>query len=110
MATLLSVIRRSREAAGLTQAELAERIGTTQSAIARLESAGANPRVETLLRAVEGAGQELEVTVRPRRPSVDETLIAANLRIDPAARLRHFKAAYDSVARLTRRAAPSHGP
>src|SRR5581483_624709 len=32
-------IRQAREAAGLTQAELAEKIGTTQSVISRLEDA-----------------------------------------------------------------------
>ena len=35
---LSPLIRQLREAAGLTQAELAERIGTTQSVISRLES------------------------------------------------------------------------
>jgi transcriptional regulator with XRE-family HTH domain len=109
MLDAFSIVRQSRRAAGLTQAELAERIGTTQSAVARLESAGANPRVATLLRAVEAAGQQLEFEVRPRRPGVDETMIAANLRLDPAARLRRFAAAYESVASLARKAAPAGG-
>lgn len=105
-----SVIRQARLAGGLTQAELAERMGTTQSAVARLEAADANPRVATLLRAVEAAGQALDATVRPRPASVDETMIAANLRLDPAERLRRFAAAYDSVAKLARRAEPTDGP
>jgi predicted transcriptional regulator len=40
----------ARVRAGLTQAELARRMGTTQSAIARLESGGRLPSVKTLLR------------------------------------------------------------
>jgi ribosome-binding protein aMBF1 (putative translation factor) len=40
----------ARLAAGLTQAELAARLNTTQSAVARLESGETLPRVETLCR------------------------------------------------------------
>ena len=40
----------ARVRAGLTQAELAARMGTTQSAIARLESGAQLPSVKTLLR------------------------------------------------------------
>jgi len=40
----------ARVRAGLTQAELAQRMGTTQSAIARLESGVRLPSVKTLLR------------------------------------------------------------
>ena len=40
----------ARIRAGLTQAELAKRMGTTQSAIARLESGARLPSVKTLLR------------------------------------------------------------
>lgn len=100
-----SIVKQARLAAGLTQAELAERIGTTQSAVARLEAADANPRVATLLRAIEAAGQTLDATLRPRTVAVDETMIAANLRLDPAERLRRFAAAYASVAKLARKAA-----
>ncbi len=40
----------ARVRAGFTQAELAQRMGTTQSAIARLESGAQLPSVKTLLR------------------------------------------------------------
>ncbi len=40
----------ARARAGLTQAEVADRMGTTQSAVARLESGARLPSVKTLLR------------------------------------------------------------
>jgi ribosome-binding protein aMBF1 (putative translation factor) len=40
----------ARVRVGLTQAELAEKMGTTQSVIARLESGARLPSVKTLLR------------------------------------------------------------
>ena len=51
---------------GLSQAELAELTGTTQSAIARLESGGRPPRIDTLLRIANALDCELEVELRPR--------------------------------------------
>ncbi|MBV8956736.1 MAG: helix-turn-helix domain-containing protein, partial [Solirubrobacterales bacterium] len=45
-------IRYARIRAGITQRELARRLGTTQSAIARLESANSNPTVATLQRVL----------------------------------------------------------
>ncbi|MGH3080450.1 MAG: helix-turn-helix domain-containing protein [Gaiellaceae bacterium] len=55
-----------RRALGLSQAELAELTGTTQSAIARLESGGRPPRIDTLLRIASALDCELEVELRPR--------------------------------------------
>ncbi len=46
----------ARARAGLTQAELAARMGTTQSAIARLESGGRLPSMKTLIRYAEATG------------------------------------------------------
>jgi transcriptional regulator with XRE-family HTH domain len=43
---------RLRTDAGLTQEELAQRMGTTQSAIARMEGGGARPTLETLEKLV----------------------------------------------------------
>jgi len=46
----------ARVRAGLTQAELAERMGTTQSVVARLESGAQLPSVKTLLRFAKATG------------------------------------------------------
>ena len=46
----------ARAHAGLTQAQLAARMGTTQSAIARLESGGRLPSMKTLIRYAEATG------------------------------------------------------
>ena len=53
---------------GLSQRELAERCGTTQSAIARLERGGRPPRIDTLLRIAEALDCELVVELVPRDP------------------------------------------
>jgi transcriptional regulator with XRE-family HTH domain len=55
-----------RRALGLSQAELAELTGTTQSAIARLESGGRPPRIDTLMRIAGALDCELKVELRPR--------------------------------------------
>jgi len=60
---LLDEFLKARTAAGVTQAELAERIGTTQSAIARLES-GSNrhsPSLATLRKYAHALGCRLEL-------------------------------------------------
>jgi DNA-binding XRE family transcriptional regulator len=51
----------ARHQAGLTQAELAARIGTTQSAIARLENARHMPSLAMVARYARAVGQRLEV-------------------------------------------------
>ncbi|MBD0338172.1 MAG: helix-turn-helix transcriptional regulator [Thermoleophilia bacterium] len=50
----------------LSQRELAELCGTTQSAIARFEAAERPPRLDTLLRVARALDCELEVRLRPR--------------------------------------------
>jgi predicted transcriptional regulator len=52
---------------GLSQRELAELTGTTQSAIARLERGGRPPRIDTLLRIAEALDCDLAVELRPRK-------------------------------------------
>ena len=61
---------RARADAGLTQAEVADRIGTTQSAIARLESAEPkhSPSIATLQKYAKALGYTLQVKlVKERR-------------------------------------------
>lgn len=48
--TLIEALVRARSAANLTPAEVARRLGTIQSAIARLESGGVSPSFATLRR------------------------------------------------------------
>ncbi len=58
-----ALVYRVRTEAGLTQADLAERMGTTQSAIARMEGGGTRPTLETLKKLAAAVGGELVVGV-----------------------------------------------
>jgi len=66
---LLDEILRARAEAGFTQAELAERIGTTQSAVARMESAIGkhSPSIATLKRYANALGYRLQVRLVKQR-------------------------------------------
>ena len=63
---LLDEFLKARTAAGLTQEELAKRIGTTQSAIARLESGKGkhSPSLATLQKYARALGCRLEVHLK----------------------------------------------
>ena len=52
---------RARLRAGLSQTELAERMGTSQSAIARLESGQTLPSTKTLLRFAEATNSKIQL-------------------------------------------------
>lgn len=52
---------KARLRAGLSQAELAARMGTSQSAIARLESGQMLPSTKTLLRFAEATGSKFHI-------------------------------------------------
>jgi transcriptional regulator with XRE-family HTH domain len=91
------LIRVTRRDAGLTQAQLAARLGTTQAAVARLERPGTNPTVATLDRALRAAGSQLELVAARQRPDVDEAQLAAHLRLTPAERVAAHDRAYRNV-------------
>jgi ribosome-binding protein aMBF1 (putative translation factor) len=55
----------ARARAGLTQEELAERMGTSQSAIARLESGRSRPSTTTLAKLAAATGTKLRVSFVP---------------------------------------------
>lgn len=59
------MIRAARHRAGITQKELARRLGTTQSVVARWESGRVSPSVETLSRVVRSCGLNLVISLRP---------------------------------------------
>lgn len=56
-----------RRAKGLSQADLAEKVGTKQAAIARLESGRANPTLKFLLKVADALDADVEISLRPRR-------------------------------------------
>lgn len=60
---IVEALVRARTGAKLSQAELARRIGTTQSAIARLEGGGVSPSLSTLRRYAEATGTKLQVSL-----------------------------------------------
>jgi transcriptional regulator with XRE-family HTH domain len=101
-----ALIRSARREAGLTQAELAARLGTTQSAVARLERSGSNPRMTTLQAALDAAGHRLDLSSHAALPDVDEGQIIDALRRTPAERLRYHDAARRNMAELVRTARP----
>lgn len=56
-----------REAWDLSQAELAELCGTTQSAIARIERGKRPPRIDTLIRVANALDCDINVELLPRK-------------------------------------------
>lgn len=61
-----AAVRAAREAAGLSQSALARRMGTNQSAIARLEMGGVDPKLSTIDRISRALGTELVLEFRTR--------------------------------------------
>lgn len=77
-----SLIRRARERAGLAQADLAKRAGTSQSAIARYERGVAQPSLLTLERLLNACGERLliEAVPDPVRASLNRSEVRRHRR------------------------------
>lgn len=58
----------ARARAGLSQAELAKRMGTTQSVIARIEGGRQKPSTRTLERYAEATGSRVQISIVPTEP------------------------------------------
>ncbi len=63
---LASAVMEVRNRAGLTQLELARKMGTTQPVVARLESGRSRPSMRTLERLAEATGSRLLISFAPR--------------------------------------------
>lgn len=88
-----TLIRRLRDQAGLSQAALAERIGTTQSAVSRWERGHDEPRVSTITVIATACGHRMTLQVEP--DGVDRAQIQQHLAMTPEQRL-------DSIANVSR--------
>ena|SRR5437764_13743562 len=62
---LVTGLTAQRQAAGLSQTEIAARMGTSQSAVARLEAGEADPRASTLERYAAAIGTQITWQVTP---------------------------------------------
>jgi transcriptional regulator with XRE-family HTH domain len=62
-------VAKARLRSGLSQAELAKRMKTTQSTVARLESGRGLPSTRTLSRFAKATGHRLKVSFEPVRKS-----------------------------------------
>jgi ribosome-binding protein aMBF1 (putative translation factor) len=57
------ILRQAREAAGLTQAELARRLKTKKTAISRIENHAEDIKLSTLERVASALGKRLEIRI-----------------------------------------------
>lgn len=62
---LVSALIRARTHAQLSQAEVASRMGTTESAVSRLESGRVKPSTRTLERYARATGHKLHISLEP---------------------------------------------
>jgi transcriptional regulator with XRE-family HTH domain len=63
---LTTLIRNARQAAGITQVELAARAGTAQPAVAAYESGARTPNLATLQRLLGACEHDVQLLARPR--------------------------------------------
>jgi transcriptional regulator with XRE-family HTH domain len=81
------LLRNARREAGLTQAELARRAGTAQSAVAAYETGARSASLTTLERLLGACDHDLDLIVRPRmrRGAAPLAELATTIRDDLAA-------------------------
>lgn len=102
-----TLIREARRRAGLSQRDLAQRLGTSQPVVARWESARAAPSFDRVVEAIRACGLDLGLRI-VTRDTDHALLIEENLRMTPVQRLRRHHEATTAIDRLasnvTRRA------
>lgn len=109
MTTSSTLVRSARVRAGLTQVQLAERLGVSQAAVARLEDPTTNPTLATLDDAMRATGHRLRLSMEPSAPSIDESLIVRKLEMTPRERVAEFEQSYGGARELALAARRSRG-
>jgi transcriptional regulator with XRE-family HTH domain len=100
-----SLVKEARLRAGLTQAALAERLGTSQPVIARWETGAAEPGFRTVVEAIRACGLDLHVSLVPHDEH-DLILIAERLALSPRERVDR-NGAMLALERLLHEASPT---
>ncbi|HEX2391475.1 MAG TPA: helix-turn-helix domain-containing protein [Solirubrobacterales bacterium] len=81
------LIRAARQRHGISQARLARRLGTQQSAISRLEADRNSPSVETLEQVLNAMGERLALRAEPMERDYDPVHRRASAARPPGERL-----------------------
>ena len=97
METPGQILRAARRRHGVSQARLATRAGTTQSAISRIERDQVSPSVGTLRSLLHLLGEDLVLGARERDSGIDVTLNRERLRLTASERLDQGIAFADQV-------------
>jgi transcriptional regulator with XRE-family HTH domain len=90
-----SLLKDARREAGLSQAQLARRLGVSQAAVAKLERPDANPTIKTLSQALRMTGRQLVMATAPVQAGIDETLVVEQLKLSPDQRLAQLESMYE---------------
>jgi transcriptional regulator with XRE-family HTH domain len=83
-----ALVREVRKRHGLSQKELADRAGTAQSAISRIEREQLSPTVETLDTLLRVMGERLELASEEYDYGHDRSLLKSSLEQPPEKRLQ----------------------
>jgi transcriptional regulator with XRE-family HTH domain len=109
MSASAALLKQARRQAGITQTQLALRLGVSQAAVAKLERSDANPTIATLTEALHMTGHRLTLGLQPVSGGVDESLIRQQLELSPAERLRGIEQMYVQGRMLRLAGARSRG-
>ncbi len=93
------LLKQARKRHGVSQARLAARASTTQSAISRIERDQVSPSVETLRDLLHLLGDDLVISAEPRDAGIDRAMVRATLARPPADRVAAGLAFADFVRR-----------
>jgi predicted transcriptional regulator len=92
-------LRDARHRAGLSQRDLAERTGTPQSTIGRIESGAVDPRTGTLVGLIRACGSDLEIGPLLGQ-GIDRTLIRECLALSPGERIARLTVSANFLQKL----------
>jgi transcriptional regulator with XRE-family HTH domain len=95
------LLKAARRRHGVSQAQLAIRAGTTQSAISRIERDRVSPKVRTLRELLLLLGEDLDLGSKLREWGIDRSLIRERLDLTAEQRLDYARALADQVIELS---------
>jgi hypothetical protein len=102
------LVKEARRRAGLSQADLAARLGAPQSTVARWESARIAPSFDNVVRAIRACDLDLTLQLAPRDEEL-EALLDEHLKLTPAERFAQNTHLVNFVEGARRRIAAARG-